>query len=298
MSKILDWYRQNENCSILLLKQFSPQRYWVWSEAHKIPFILGKTSFSFELQWHFSQAMHCTGWNDSCSYLKQTSWRMVVLFLMSSLPTDPGFKMSFEQNSVGKNLFLSASFRSGSRVSSREMQQKVNFGGPISYGNWYLEFLFRPIKFFRLHTKLYDAAGAVRAHSGKSLGYWNIIGRGPNSCLLGHVTGLLFCLYVKLILPCVFNFSKFLNKYVLHCTRYWVGTYNCFWGIGSFLDGKNQGYSFRPPKKYKPTKQAFPCTRNLHRFVWNSGCLDFSELPNIPPRDVKSGCFAKKITKC
>ena len=33
--------------------------------------------------------------------------------------------------------------------------------------------------------------------------------------------------------------------------------------LGGFIDGKIQGYSFRPPKKYKPTKQAFWCTRNL-----------------------------------
>ena len=55
-------------------------------------------------------------------------------------------------------------------------------------------FYFVVSKVFRLHAILHDAAGAVRAHSGKGLGYCYIIGRGPSSCLLGHVTGLLFCL--------------------------------------------------------------------------------------------------------
>ena len=41
-----------------------------------------------------------------------------------------------------------------------------------------------------------------------------------------------------------------------------------------FIDGKDQGYSFRTPKKYKPAKQAFWCPRNLHGIVWNSGHLD------------------------
>ena len=53
------------------------------------------------------------------------------------------------------------------------------------------------------------AAGAVRAHSGKGPGYWYMIGRGPNSCLLGHVTGLQICLYVKPFLPPNFTSVEF-----------------------------------------------------------------------------------------
>ena len=72
------------------------------------------------------------------------------------------------------------------------MDQKYQFGGTIGYGDSYLEFLFRHFKVFRLHAILHDAAAAVRAQSGKRPGYCYIIGRGPNSCLLGHVSGLLF----------------------------------------------------------------------------------------------------------
>ena len=50
---------------------------------------------------------------------------------------------------------------------------------------------------------------------------------------------------------------------------------------GHFIDGMVQGFSFRPSKMYKPTKQAFWCTRNLHGNVWNSRCLDCSELHNL-----------------
>ena len=64
-------------------------------------------------------------------------------------------------------------------------------------------------KVFRLHAILHDAAGAVRSHSGKGPGYCHMIVRGPNSCLLGYVTGLFFCLYVKLFLPSIFNFVDF-----------------------------------------------------------------------------------------
>ena len=89
------------------------------------------------------------------------------------------------------------------------MDQKCKFGGTIGYGNSYLEFLFRHFKVFRLHAILHDAAGGVLAHSGRGPGYCYMIGRGPNSCLLGQVTGILFCLYVKLILPSIFNSVDF-----------------------------------------------------------------------------------------
>ena len=130
---------------------------------------------------------------------------MDVLFLMSIFRLHPGFKMTFEHNSVRKNLFLSASFCVNSRLSLREMDQKFKFGGTNGYGDSYLEFLFRHFKVFRLHAILHDAAGAVRAQSGKGPVYCYMIGREPNSCLLGHVTGLLFCFYVKIFLPSIFN---------------------------------------------------------------------------------------------
>ena len=89
------------------------------------------------------------------------------------------------------------------------MEQKFEFGGTIGYGDSYLEFLFRLFKVFRLHAILHDAAGAVRAHSHKRPGYGYMIGRGPNACLLGHVTGLLFCPYGKILLPSIFNSVDF-----------------------------------------------------------------------------------------
>ena len=117
--------------------------------------------------------------------------------------------MSYEHNSVRKNIFLSACFCWNSRLSLREMDQKVKFDGIIGYGDSYLEFLFRHFKKFRLHAILNDAVGAVRAHSGGGTGYCDMIGRGRNLCLLGHVTGLPFCLYVKIFLPTIFKSVDF-----------------------------------------------------------------------------------------
>ena len=56
-------------------------------------------------------------------------------------------------------------------ISLREMDQKIKFGGLIGSGNFYLDSVFRYSKVFRLNAILHDAAGAVRAHTGKGPGY-------------------------------------------------------------------------------------------------------------------------------
>ena len=134
---------------------------------------------------------------------------MDVLFLISVFRLYPGLKMTFEQNPVRKSLFLSAFLCWNSRLSIHEMDQKFEFGGLIGYANSFLDSVFRYSKVFRLHTILHDAAGAVRSHSGKGPDYCYMIGRGLNYCLLGHVTGLFCCLFVRLFLPSIFNSVDF-----------------------------------------------------------------------------------------
>ena len=134
---------------------------------------------------------------------------MDVLFLISVFRLHPGLKTSFEHKSVRKNLFLSACFCWDSGLSLRQMDQKIKFGGLIGNGSSYLDSVFRYSKVFRLQAILHDAAGAVRSHSGKVPGCCNKIGRGPNSCLLGDVTGLFFWLYAKLFLPSIFDSVEF-----------------------------------------------------------------------------------------
>ena len=78
--------------------------------------------------------------------------------------------MSFEHNTVRKNLFLSACFCWDSRLSSSEMHQKFEFGGLIGFGNSCLDSVFVYSKVFRLHAILHDAAGAVQSPCGKGPG--------------------------------------------------------------------------------------------------------------------------------
>ena len=113
---------------------------------------------------------------------------------MSIFRLYPGLNLSFEHNSARKNLFLSAFFWWDFRLSFREMDQTIKIGGTFGYGGSYLVFLFPRFKIYTLLAIVPDVAGAVKTYSGKGLGYCYLIGRGPNSSLLGHVTGLHFCL--------------------------------------------------------------------------------------------------------
>ena len=118
-------------------------------------------------------------------------------------------------------------------------------------------------------------------------------GRRRNPCLLGHVTGLLLCLYLKIflfsILPSIDIWSN------LVCVLLDIGFADK--NVKNFFNRKLQAYPFRPRKKYKPTKQEFWCTKNLHGSMWKSGCLDYTELTNILLRDVKGEYSAKGSEK-
>ena len=161
------------------------------------------------------------------------------------------WKMSFEHNSVRKNLFPNACFCWDSRLPLHEMDQKFRFGGLIGFGNSSLDSVFRYSKVFRLHAILHDAAGAVPAQSGKGPGYCYMIGRGPHSCLLGHVTGLLFCLYVKLSLPSIFNSVDFWSSMFCIVLDVELTDKNVIKELGVFIDGSLQKFSFRPHKDFQ-----------------------------------------------
>ena len=68
--------------------------------------------------------------------------------------------------------------------------------------------------------------------------------------------------------------------------------------LGVFINGKVHGFSFRPPIKFKPTKQTTWCTKNLHKIAWNSGNLEYNELPKVLKLTQPAQYFAKGLEKC
>ena len=125
---------------------------------------------------------------------------MNVLFLVNVIRFYSGSKLRSTKNTVRKNLFLSVCHCLDENISLHVMDKDFPFGGLIGYGDSHLDKLFRFSKVLRLHEILHDAAGAGYLHNGEGLGY---------SCLLVHVTGLLYCLYWKLIAPSIFNLVDF-----------------------------------------------------------------------------------------
>ena len=88
---------------------------------------------------------------------------------------------------------------------------KLKRNGPkVSFWrtNWIRKFLygllFAKSKIFRLHAILHDSAGSVKSTTTKGPGYCYVAPSLPSSCFLGHVTGLVFCLFVKIFASSVY----------------------------------------------------------------------------------------------
>ena len=133
--------------------------------------------------------------------------------------------------------------------------------------------LFCHFEFFRPHAILHDATGAVRAHSGKGPSYCYMIGRGPNSCLLRLVTGLLFCLYVKLFSPSIFNSVDFRSSMSISILDIEPADINVFKELRVFY-GNVQVTHFDLQKSTNPQSKQFgvqeTCTKLRETMdVWN-----------------------------
>ena len=70
--------------------------------------------------------------------------------------------------------------------------------------------------------------------------------------------------------------------------------------LGLVIDGSVQGFSFCPPKTFKPNKQTTWNTSHLQGIAWSSGKLDYEKLFAVF-YDIKlknAEVFAKKLEKC
>ena len=70
--------------------------------------------------------------------------------------------------------------------------------------------------------------------------------------------------------------------------------------VGLFIDGSVQGFSFCPPKTFKPNKQTTWNTKHLHGIAWSSGKLDYEKLFAVF-YDIKlmnAEVLAKGLEKC
>ena len=70
--------------------------------------------------------------------------------------------------------------------------------------------------------------------------------------------------------------------------------------LGRFFDGSVQGFSFCPPKTFKPNKQTTWNTRHLHGIAWSSGKLEYEKLFSVfcDIKVMNAEVFAKGLEKC
>ena len=70
--------------------------------------------------------------------------------------------------------------------------------------------------------------------------------------------------------------------------------------LGLFIDGSVQGFSFCPPKAFKPNKQTSWNTKHLHGIAWISGKLDYEKLFAVfyDIKVMNAEVFAKGFEKC
>lgn len=105
---------------------------------------------------------------------------------------------TFPTNTVRKNYFLAACLLLDKHCDVFETNLDCPFGGTIGIGNSKLHGVLKYLKIFRLHAIFHDAAGFMKREHGIGPGYCYMFSKCPiNSCYLGHVTGIFYCVYLK-----------------------------------------------------------------------------------------------------
>lgn len=113
-------------------------------------------------------------------------------------------KEKFPENGIRKNLFLSACKSFDNNIELNTVNDLFPYGGLIGINDSYLDVFLKYSKVFRMHAILHDAAGAVQIATRKGPGYCYVFNWLPSYCIFGHVTGILFCYYIKLFRPRIF----------------------------------------------------------------------------------------------
>ena len=109
----------------------------------------------------------------------------------------------FPDKEKRKDCFLAACKIWDQNINLEEIDQNFPHGGLIGYGNSILDFFLARSKVFRLHAILHDSAGAVKATTNHGWCDFYMLPQIPS--LLGHITGLFFCIFIKICHPRIFK---------------------------------------------------------------------------------------------
>lgn len=109
-----------------------------------------------------------------------------------------GVSRLYLNNSDRHNYFLSVCKHLASDIDLEVVNEMFPYGGMIGINNSMLDVLLGRLKVFRLHAVLHDGCGYMKSHQSVGPGYTYAMSCGINNCLLGHMSGLSYCIYLKL----------------------------------------------------------------------------------------------------
>ena len=118
----------------------------------------------------------------------------------------------FPENSQRKNAFLAVCWCLNKEVNLHDINDLAPFGGLIGPGDSLMDKWLKHFKIFRLHAIFHDAFGFMRSNFGVGPGYVYTLSEKPifaNNMFFGHITGLAFWFYQKLLHRKEYNRLKF-----------------------------------------------------------------------------------------
>ena len=97
-----------------------------------------------------------------------------------------------------------------------------------------------------------------------------------------------------------FQTCRLLKQYVFDCLDIDINEKNLIKELRLFIHGSFQGFSFCPPKFFKPNKQTTWNTSHLHGSAWSSGKQDYEKLFAVfyDIKMMNAEVFAKGFEKC
>lgn len=102
-------------------------------------------------------------------------------------------------DSKRKNFFFAACRMWNKNINLREADMDCLYGGTIGINDSILDKFLNKSKILRLHAILHDAGGYIRRKYGLGPGYcYALKNISINSCFLGHVSGISYCIYLKI----------------------------------------------------------------------------------------------------
>ena len=117
---------------------------------------------------------------------------------------------SYSEKSVRFNYFLAASEYFNELDSfDHDFALKLRlYGGLIGIDNSSLDKYLKVSKILGLHANLHDAGGFIYEIYKQGPGYSYMLPWKSSNCFSGHLSGILFCLYIKIFHPSIFHLME------------------------------------------------------------------------------------------